>query len=42
MSQIIWRRAHAAALFVVVLVAVAAAQVQPAKAPPGTTGPLRG
>ena len=42
MSQIIWRRAHAAALFVVLLVAVAVAQVQPAKAPAGTTGPLRG
>src|SRR6476469_5638710 len=41
-AQIIWRRAHVAAVFVVVLVAVAAGQVQPAKAPAGVTGPLRG
>jgi len=39
---VIWRRTHAAAILVVVLVAVAAGQVQPAKAPAGVTGPLRG
>src|SRR6185436_17031472 len=40
--QINWRRVHAAAVFIVLLVAVAAGQVQPAKAPAGVTGPLRG
>jgi len=41
-QTLIWRRAHAAAVFVVVLVAVAAGQVQPAKPPAGVQGPLRG
>jgi hypothetical protein len=41
-QTVISRRAHAAAVFVVVLVAVAAAQVQPAKRPDGVQGPLRG
>src|SRR5262245_66138261 len=41
-QTVIWRRAHAAAVFVVVLVAVVAAQVQPAKRPDGVQGPLRG
>jgi hypothetical protein len=41
-QSVIWRRAHAAAVFVVVLVAVAAGQVQPAKPPAGAQGPLRG
>src|SRR5215468_10608440 len=39
---VISRHAYAAAVFVVVLVAVAAAQVQPAKPPAGVQGPLRG
>jgi hypothetical protein len=37
-----FRRAYAATVFVVVLVAVAAGQVQPAKPPAGVQGPLRG
>jgi hypothetical protein len=42
-AQIVkFRRAYAATVFVVVLVAVAAGQVQPAKPPAGVTGPLRG
>ena len=41
-QTVIWRRAHAAAVFVVVLAAVAAGQVQPAKPPAGVQGPLRG
>jgi hypothetical protein len=41
-QTVLSRRAHAAAVFVVVLVAVAAGQVQPAKPPAGVQGPLRG
>jgi len=41
-QTVLSHRAHAAAVFVVVLVAVAAGQVQPAKPPAGAQGPLRG
>jgi hypothetical protein len=41
-QTVIWRRAHAAAIFIAALVAVVAAQVQPAKPPAGVNGPLRG
>jgi hypothetical protein len=39
---VMWRRAHAAAVFVVAFVAVAVGQVQPATPPAGVQGPLRG